>query len=99
MRFWWLGLLAACSGSSRQIEIGAPPAKTTQGVFAGPLCEGDRCKCASGPADVGVPTDTRKRFEIRLNSPDELWITVGDNHMYKDAEKPEACFYVDLPSG
>lgn len=97
----WLCLLFACSGGARQIEIGAPPEKATRGVFAGPLCEGDRCKCASGPADggAGVPTDDRKRFEIRLDSPNELWIKVGDNLMYKDAEKPEACFYVDLPSG
>ncbi len=96
-----LCLLVACSGGSRQIEIGAPPAKMTQGVFAGPLCEGDRCKCASGPGDggAGVPTDTKKRFEIRMNSPYELWMSVGGNHMYKDAERPDACFYVDLPSG
>jgi len=100
MRIWLLFLLA-CSGSARQIEIGAPPEKVTRGVFAGPLCDGDRCKCASGPADggAGVPTDGKKRFEVRLNSPNQLWIRVGDNHMYKDAERPEACFYVDLPSG
>src|SRR5262245_41847227 len=95
----WLCLLVACSGSARQIEIGPPPAKATQGVFAGPLCSGDTCKCASSPADAGVPEDARKRFEVRLNSPYELWMKVGDNQMYKDAEKVEACWYIDLASG
>jgi hypothetical protein len=101
MRFLWLTLLIGCSGGARQIEIGAPPPKTTAGVFAGPLCSGTACKCASGPADggAGVPEDASKRFEVRLNSPYELWIQVGDNRMYKDNEKPEACWYVDLPIG
>jgi hypothetical protein len=97
----WLCLLFACSGGSRQIDISAPPDKVTQGVFSGPLCTGERCSCASGAADggAGVPADDKKRFEIRLNSPNQLWIKVGDNLMYKDAEKPEACFYVDLAAG
>ena len=98
----WLCLLIACSGGSRQIEIGAPPDKMTRGVLAGPLCEGDRCKCATGPADggAGVPTEEgKKRFEVKLSSPNQLWIKVGDNLLYKDAERAEACFYVDLPSG
>jgi hypothetical protein len=73
----------------------------TQGVFAGPLCSGDTCKCATGPADggAGVPDDAKKRFEVRLNSPNELWIKVGDNQMYKDAERVEGCWYIDLPTG
>ena len=104
MRFAWLWFLVwcwGCSGGARQVEIGAPPAKVTQGVFAGPLCSGDTCKCATGAADggAGVPEDAKKRFEVRLNSPDELWIKVGDNQMYKDAERVEACWYVDLPTG
>src|SRR5215208_2206337 len=101
MRFVWLCLLIGCSGGARQIEIGPPPAKMTQGVFAGPLCSGDTCKCATGAADggAGVPEAAQKRFEVRLNSPNELWIKVGGNQMYKDAERVEACWYVDLPTG
>lgn len=97
----WLCLLFACSGGAQQLEIGAPPERATRGVFAGPLCSGDRCRCASGPEDggAGVPTDGKKRFEVRLSSPDELWIRVGDNYMYKDAERAEECFYIDLASG
>jgi len=76
----------------------------TQGVLAGPLCEGDHCKCRdlNAPADggVGVPGDpSHKRFEIRMTSPQELWATVGSNRLYKSAERADACFYVDLPPG
>src|SRR5574338_680065 len=99
MRIWLCLLLAACSGGTHQIEIGAPPAKVTQGVFAGPLCSGDRCTCASTPADAGVPTDGRKRFEVKLDSPNQLWIQIADNQMYKSAERATECFYIDLPSG
>jgi hypothetical protein len=95
-------LLVACSGSSKQIEIGAPPAKTTQGVFSGPLCSGTACKCREGGGDggAGVPEQAGyKRFEIRLSSPQQLWIKVRDSMMYKSAEQADACFYVDLPAG
>ena len=97
-----ISLLVACSGSSHQIEIGAPPGKTTQGVFAGPLCSGNACKCREGAADggAGVPEQAGyKRFEVRLSSPQQLWIKIRDNVMYKDAERADACFYIDLPAG
>ncbi len=94
----------ACSGTAHQISIGPPPARTTDGVLAGPLCNGTECKCRNldAPEDggAGVPADaTHKRFEIRLSSPHELWAQVGTNHLYKSAERPDACFYVDLPPG
>ncbi|NVB80354.1 MAG: hypothetical protein HOV81_18315 [Kofleriaceae bacterium] len=100
-----LGVLGvcSCSGGAHQIEIGAPPAKMTQGTFAGPLCSGASCKCrdASAPGDggAGVPTDGTKRFEIRMTSAQQLWIKIRDNEMYKSAERPEECFYIDLPAG
>src|SRR4026209_789457 len=99
MRFLWLCLLVACSGGARQVEIGAPPARQTDGTFVGPLCAAkNECKCASGPADggAGFPDGDRKRFEVRVSSPNELWIKVGDNRMYKDAERAEACWFMDL---
>jgi hypothetical protein len=95
-----LCLLVACSGGARQIEIGPPPAKMTQGVFAGPLCSGTACKCREANEEAGAPEqEGYKRFEIKLSSPQQLWIKVRDNVMYKDAERTTACFYVDLPSG
>jgi len=94
----------ACSGTAHQISIGPPPPKMTDGVLAGPLCAGTECKCrdlnAAADGGAGVPNDaTHKRFEIRLTSPQELWAQVGTNHLYKSAERPDACFYLDLPTG
>jgi len=91
--------LIGCGGGSHQIAIGPPPGKTTEAVLAGPLCEGDHCKCRTGNEDAGVPTDGTKRFEIRLKSAQALWANVRGNKLYKNAEAPETCFYVDLPAG
>lgn len=101
MRIGWISLaLVGCSGSAHQIEIGATPAKRTTGVFSGPLCTGESCKCAGSPEEAGVPESAAyKRFEVRLNSSQALWLKLRDNVMYKDAEGAEACFYVDLPTG
>lgn len=104
MRFLWLiALTAACSGGNRQVDISAPPAKTTRGTFSGPLCNGESCTCRNltspGDGGAGMPDDGHKRFEVRLKSPNQLWAKVGDNAMYKSNERPEACWYVDLPSG
>src|SRR5688572_21562397 len=101
MRLWLsLSFLFACSGGSKQIDIEAPPQKVTQGTFVGPLCSGDTCKCASTGAEPGVPEAAgTKRFEVKLDSPNQLWAKVGQNQLYKDAERPTACWYVDLPTG
>ena len=100
MRIAWISVLVGCSGGAQQIDLGAPPAKRTQGTFAGPLCTGEACKCAGSSAEAGVPEgEGQKRFEIRLNSSQALWIKVAGNMMFKDAERAEACFYVDLPTG
>ena len=91
--------LIGCGGDRHQIAIGAPPGKTTEAVLAGPLCEGDHCKCRSGADDAGQAPEGQKRFEIRLKSAQQLWATVRGNKLFKSAEAPEACFYVDLPAG
>lgn len=93
-----LGLIG-CGSDVHQIAIGPPPSKTVEAVLSGPLCSGDRCKCRDGAEDAGVPTDNTKRFEIRLKSAQQLWATVRGNKLYKNAEQPEACFYVDLAPG
>jgi len=97
-------LFVACSGTAHQISMGPPPARSTDGVLAGPLCNGAECKCRdlSAPEDggVGVPSDaTHKRFEVRLTSPQEIWAQIGTNHLYKSAERADACYYVDLAPG
>lgn len=93
------GLVASCGGAS-QIAIGAPPAPRTTGTLVGPLCKYDSCTCAAAPGDAGAPDGARKRFEIRLRSTQPLWLSLpGDTVLYKDAERTEACFYVDLAPG
>ena len=91
--------LIGCGGDRQQIAIGAPPAKATEAVLAGPLCTGDRCKCRTGADDAGEPAEGQKRFEIRLKSAQQLWMTIHGMRLYKNAEAPEACYYIDLPSG
>jgi hypothetical protein len=103
MRLLLFVALAACTGGGHQIAIGPPPPKMTSGALAGPACQNGHCTCrnegAKDDAGVGVPGDGRKRFEIRLASAQDLWVTVRDTVLYKSPERAEECFYVDLPSG
>src|SRR3712207_5381649 len=92
---------AACGGDRKMIAIGPPPAKATTGALAGPPCTGQSCTGMTSPAEAGVPEDGGlKRFEIRLGrTPHELWATLPGRVLYKSPERPEMCFYVDLPPG
>lgn len=96
-----LAVLAACGGDRKMIAIGPPPAKATTGALAGPLCSGGSCACMTSPADAGAPEGAGlKRFEIRLGpTPHDLWATLPGGVLYKSAERPEMCFYVDLAPG
>ena len=95
-----LVLAGSCSGGGHQISIGPPPPQRTTGTLAGPLCQYDHCTCADAQHDPGVPDGTRKRFEFRLSSAQQLWLTLpGDTVLYKNVEQTEACFYVDLAAG
>ena len=93
--------LACCGGSTTQISIKPPPSKMTTGTLAGALCMDGWCSCRSEYEDggAGYPEDGRKRFEIRLGSAYELWVTLPDHVLYKSAEKADACFYLDLAVG
>lgn len=102
MRCSLLALLVftSCSGGARQIEIGPAPAPQTTGTLVGPLCRDGRCTCRDATNDPGLPDGTRKRFEVRLKSAQQLWLKLpSDTMLYKDPERAEACFYVDLPAG
>jgi hypothetical protein len=98
--FLFVIALAACGADRSQIPIGpVPPARTT-GTLSGPLCKNDTCECRKGADDAGFPDGARKRFELRLKSAQQLWLKLpGDTVLYKNAEKPEVCFYVDLAPG
>lgn len=94
----------ACAGPGRtQVAIGPPPPRETHAVLAGALCQDNLCRCRSdepGDGGVGVPDTGRKRYEIRMTSPQELWVTINRSTvLYKSPERAEDCFYVDLPSG
>src|SRR4051812_45815156 len=94
----------ACAGSGRtQVAIGPPPPRETHAVLAGALCQDNHCSCrgnAPGDGGVGYPDTGRKRYEIRMTSPQELWLTIDRQVvLYKSPERVEDCFYVDLPSG
>jgi hypothetical protein len=103
---WGLCALAgmlACGGTAHQISIDPPPPKDTHAVLAGGLCEDNHCTCRgeAGDGGVGVPdTKDKKRYEIRLGSSYDLWVTINKTTvLYKSPERAEACFYVDLPTG
>jgi hypothetical protein len=96
-----------CGGGPKgvkQVTISPPPDAVSRGTFAGPLCDGDACRCrdASAPADggVGAPDGAVKRFEVRIGpSEHELWVTLDDMVLYKSTARAEDCFYVDLGAG
>src|SRR5438874_12511516 len=93
-------LVMACGGGRTQIAIGDPPARMTRGAIAVPLCDNGGCKCRTPKTDAGVPEDKRKRFEVKLLSPYELWLSMpGGTVLYKSLERADACFYVDLAAG
>jgi hypothetical protein len=93
--------IASCGGGTTQISIHPPPPKLTTGTLAGELCKDGVCTCRSGDKDggAGVPEDGRKRFEIRLGSAYDLWLTMPGRVLYKSPETAEACFYVDVAPG
>lgn len=93
-------LLGSCSGGGHQIAIGPVPAQRTVGTLVGPLCHDGMCKCREGAEDIGAPDGDRKRFEVRLSSAQQLWLSMpGGTVLYKNPERPVVCFYVDLAPG
>ncbi len=93
--------ISACSGGTQQVKIGPTPQKLTKGVLTGATCEDNACKCRGDVDDggVGLPTDGRKRFEIKMDSAYDLWVTLPGMVLYKSPETAGACFYVDLAAG
>ena len=102
MRLAIIALTLGCGSAPPQITIDPPPAKMTTGTLTSALCNDGQCKCRTGPEDggVGYPADGRKRFEIRLGSAYDLWVSLPPNTvLYKSPERADACFYLDLAPG
>jgi hypothetical protein len=96
------GLLCACGATATGKSALPPlPEPATVATLAGPLCEGDTCRCADAPGAAGTPSSTAvKRYEVRIGPADnELWVFLDRMVLYKSNERPSECFYVDLPSG
>lgn len=93
----------ACSGTPSNYEpIPDPPQSQTVAQLAGPLCQGQYCKCRSLDDDAapGIPDGKHKRFEFRMGPTDnELWATLEDQILYKSRERAMDCFYIDLLPG
>ena len=95
--------VVGCASTAHQIAIDPPPPRETRAVLVGGLCQDNHCSCrsATGDGGVGVPeTSDRKRYEFRLGSAYDLWLTINRTTvLYKSPERAEDCFYVDLPTG
>jgi len=94
---------AGCGGSSSKFQPTLPdlPPRATRATLAGPLCEGDSCRCGKSPAEAGLPESTAvKRYAIRVGpTENEQWVTIGSTVLYKGVERATECFYVDLRAG
>jgi hypothetical protein len=94
------GAGAGSGGAGPGNAIDQPPPPRTEAVLAGPLCQGNACRCRKADGDAGPPPAGAKRFEVHLGpSDDPLWAMVDGMVLYKSRETPEACFYVDLAAG
>jgi hypothetical protein len=95
----YLAIATGCGGS----DVPSPDEEmldVTQADLVGPLCLKRSCECKETPDAAGVPMGTEKRYEFRVGpSPGEMWVTVGEDTLYKSREKPTECFYLDLPPG
>jgi hypothetical protein len=99
-----LGVLVAASsvscGGADVPSPDEPMLDITRAELVGPLCRTRSCECRSGPDEAGMPSGVDKRYEIRVGPvPGEMWVTVGDNTLYKSREQATQCFYLDLPPG
>jgi hypothetical protein len=97
-------VLLSCGSTVQHRNFGPPPEALTVATLSGPLCEGASCRCSQVPGDAGLPDTTRlKRFELRIETPGELWVTIGSGagamRLYKSSQRVTECFYVDLTAG
>ena len=111
--FWAIASFAAvvvcgaCGPSTTPApRVPEPPEALTRATLVGPRCaSGLSCTCREPGADAAdsegsPPAPPYKRFEVRVGPhPNDLWVTVADNVLYKSRERGVECFYLDLVPG
>jgi hypothetical protein len=94
-----VGLLAALNGCGAVAPLPAPPAAQTRADLVGALCTGGQCRCREREL-VGTPPAGKKRYHVKLGpAAQPLWLSVDDIVLYKDQQRGEACFVIDLEPG
>lgn len=97
--------LTACGATAKQAEKAPLPDPVTRATLAGHRCKtADNCLCRPLEGDAAEqqpPAEGTKRFELRVASSDGVaWVTIdGRDVLYKNQERNEDCFYVDLAPG
>jgi hypothetical protein len=101
-------VMAACGGGAASGGGGgstpAPVATATSASLVGPLCQASACTCRDPKVEAdggaGLAPAGLKRFEFRFG-PSQFTqsATIGDATLVKTDERPEQCFYLDLPAG
>jgi hypothetical protein len=95
-------VLAGCGASAKETKnFSELPPRVTSATLAGPLCEGQQCRCREPGREPGLAQRPgTKRYELRIGPVEnELWVTVNDMVLYKSPERATECFYIDLPTG
>jgi hypothetical protein len=95
-------VLAGCAASAKETrDFSELPPRITSATLAGPLCEGQQCRCREPGREPGLAQRPgTKRFELRLGPVEnELWVRVNGMVLYKSPERATECFYIDLPTG
>src|SRR5262245_28192176 len=94
-----VAVAALSSCGSTPPPLTAPPAAETHAELVGALCSGGHCQCRDRQL-VGAPPEGKKRYHIRLGpAAQPLWLTVGQSVLYKDEQRGDSCYVIDLAPG
>lgn len=100
-------MFTGCAGSQAPTVKKAHRVDQTAATLAGHRCTtATTCRCrdaglASDRVEKNAPAGDNKRFEFRVSSVSgQVWVTVDGQHkLYKNRERYEDCFYLDLGPG
>ncbi|MCC7535675.1 MAG: hypothetical protein IT379_05655 [Deltaproteobacteria bacterium] len=94
-----LGAAAACGGAQAGVSL---PSSADLPVSEG--CDVARgCPCVDSPAELGTPSDGRRRFQVRMGGArnTRIGVRIGGvgTAVRPDGDPGERCFRVDLEPG